>query len=312
MACTEAVIASVSASAAMAQNTVSRMIIGGSTGFRMMTALPRCAPPTRSMARAVVVVNSSMFARVPGPADFEAIEATISAYLTGVTEATAATIGIVGWPPQVIMLTFGALRCSCRFTGGQTNGPNDAGVKSTARIPASAYRGAWARCARAEVASNTRSGSSSRSSSQSTPPAEASTPRSLARCSPSDDGSTPTMYRTSTCSLRCSLASKSVPMLPGPTIAAVALPISSPCPRVALTSNCMQFSGRRRPEARGPGGAVLDSADVPSPYRALFAEPALRRLALADVCARLPQGMTSITLLLVAAQHASMTVAGLG
>jgi MFS family permease len=56
---------------------------------------------------------------------------------------------------------------------------------------------------------------------------------------------------------------------------------------------------------------VLDSADVPSPYRALFAEPALRRLAVADVCARLPQGMTSICLLLVAAQHASMTVAGL-
>jgi MFS family permease len=56
---------------------------------------------------------------------------------------------------------------------------------------------------------------------------------------------------------------------------------------------------------------MLDSADVPSPYRALFAEPALRRLAVADVCARLPQGMTSITLLLVAAQHASMTVAGL-
>jgi MFS family permease len=37
----------------------------------------------------------------------------------------------------------------------------------------------------------------------------------------------------------------------------------------------------------------------------------LRRLAVADVCARLPQGMVSITLLLVAAQHASMTVAGL-
>jgi MFS family permease len=29
------------------------------------------------------------------------------------------------------------------------------------------------------------------------------------------------------------------------------------------------------------------------------------------VCARLPQGMVSLTLLLVAAQHASMTVAGL-
>jgi MFS family permease len=37
----------------------------------------------------------------------------------------------------------------------------------------------------------------------------------------------------------------------------------------------------------------------------------LRTLAVADVCARIPQGMISITLLLVAAQHASMTVAGL-
>ena len=56
---------------------------------------------------------------------------------------------------------------------------------------------------------------------------------------------------------------------------------------------------------------MLNSLSVHSQYRALFAEPALRRLALADVCARLPQGMTSLTLLLVAAQHASMTVAGL-
>src|SRR5580693_10487437 len=46
-------------------------------------------------------------------------------------------------------------------------------------------------------------------------------------------------------------------------------------------------------------------------YRELFAQPVLRRLAVADVCARLPQGMVSITLLLVAAVHASMTVAGL-
>jgi MFS family permease len=46
-------------------------------------------------------------------------------------------------------------------------------------------------------------------------------------------------------------------------------------------------------------------------YRALLGQPVLRGLAVADVCARLPQGMVSITLLLVAAQHASMTVAGL-
>jgi len=33
-------------------------------------------------------------------------------------------------------------------------------------------------------------------------------------------------------------------------------------------------------------------------YRGLFAQPVLRRLAVADVCARLPQGMVSLTLLL--------------
>lgn len=46
-------------------------------------------------------------------------------------------------------------------------------------------------------------------------------------------------------------------------------------------------------------------------YRRLLAEPVLRRLAVADICARLPQGMVSITLLLVVAVHASMTTAGL-
>ena len=61
------------------QNTVSRMIIGGSTGLRMMIALPRAAPPTSATACDVVWVNSSMLARVPGPAEREATEATISA-----------------------------------------------------------------------------------------------------------------------------------------------------------------------------------------------------------------------------------------
>jgi MFS family permease len=56
---------------------------------------------------------------------------------------------------------------------------------------------------------------------------------------------------------------------------------------------------------------MVTVSSVAAPYRGLFAEPALRRLALADVCARLPQGMVSITLLLVTAQHASMTIAGL-
>jgi MFS family permease len=55
----------------------------------------------------------------------------------------------------------------------------------------------------------------------------------------------------------------------------------------------------------------VSTASVAAYYRGLFAEPVLRRLAVADACARLPQGMVSITLLLVAAQHASMAVAGL-
>jgi MFS family permease len=53
------------------------------------------------------------------------------------------------------------------------------------------------------------------------------------------------------------------------------------------------------------------SAVSAAAYRGLLAEPALRRLAIADACARLPQGMVSITVLLVAAEHASMAVAGL-
>ncbi len=56
---------------------------------------------------------------------------------------------------------------------------------------------------------------------------------------------------------------------------------------------------------------LASSVPVAAPYRGLLARPVLRRLAVADICARLPQGMVSITLLLVVAQHASMTVAGL-
>jgi len=58
---------------------VSRMMSGGSAGLRMMMALPLRAPPTCSMPCAVVRVNSSMFLRVPGPAEREDTVATISA-----------------------------------------------------------------------------------------------------------------------------------------------------------------------------------------------------------------------------------------
>ena len=57
---------------------MSRMISGGSAGFNTMMALPFFAPPSFSMARDVVSVNSSMLARVPGPALLLEMLATIS------------------------------------------------------------------------------------------------------------------------------------------------------------------------------------------------------------------------------------------
>jgi SAM-dependent methyltransferase/predicted MFS family arabinose efflux permease len=60
-----------------------------------------------------------------------------------------------------------------------------------------------------------------------------------------------------------------------------------------------------------PGDVSDVAAGRLSSYSRLFAVRGLRRLAVADLCARLPQGMLSITVVLVAAQHASMRVAGL-
>src|SRR3954462_2917906 len=124
-------MASRSASGGTAQKIVSRMIIGGSAGLRMMIALPCSAPPMDSTPAAVVRVNSSMLARVPGPADIDETEATISAYDTPpddrAARETAATIGIVAWQPQVIILTFVAVTCSSPLTGGTTAGPTAAG-----------------------------------------------------------------------------------------------------------------------------------------------------------------------------------------
>jgi hypothetical protein len=58
---------------------VLRINTGGSAGLRMISARPRCAPTTDCIAAAVVSVNSSMLARVPGPANFDEIDETISA-----------------------------------------------------------------------------------------------------------------------------------------------------------------------------------------------------------------------------------------
>ncbi len=72
------------------------------------------------------------------------------------------------------------------------------------------------------MASKTRSGRSL-ASSQSTPSAVAVRPWSAARFSPGLSGSMPIIQRGSITSERSSLYMRSVPMLPDPTIAAVAL-----------------------------------------------------------------------------------------
>ena len=78
MSLIDAVIASSSGSSTVRQCTVSRMISGGSAGLMTMMALPCWAPPTCSIPLAVVRVNSSIFLRVPGPADLLLTVATIS------------------------------------------------------------------------------------------------------------------------------------------------------------------------------------------------------------------------------------------
>ena len=120
-------------------------------------ALPCAAPPISSSARDVVRVNSSMFCRVPGPADADATVETISAYGTSAARLTAATIGVVAWPPQVTMLMLGASRCSARLTDGITLGPRAAGVRSMTGMPRPASAAACRTCTCALVASSARS-----------------------------------------------------------------------------------------------------------------------------------------------------------
>jgi len=74
-----------------------------------------------------------MFCLVPGPALFEAIVETISAYATSLTRSMAWTTGTVPWPPHVIMFTlFVTSVRSFMLTTGTASGPTAAGVMSIA------------------------------------------------------------------------------------------------------------------------------------------------------------------------------------
>ena len=176
----------------------------------------------------MVCVNSSMLARVPGPADLEATDATISAYATGTTDDTACTIGTVAWAPQLIMLMFMASTCSRKFTGGETSGPTAAGVRSTATMPASSSRGAAARCALADVASKTICGSSVAGEQPVHTLGRCLDPHRPGPLEPVRLDHAHDVLRPRSTSLRWSFASRSVPMLPGPMMAARALVLTRP------------------------------------------------------------------------------------
>ncbi len=213
-----------------------------------------------------------MLARVPGPADREEIEETISAYATKLTWLTAATIGTVAWPPHVTMLRFGAPRCSSRLTTGTQYGPTAAGVRSSTRTPVSFKHSQLCRWAPAEVASNTSliSAKFDIASRPSTPSAVVGTPIRLARARPSDSASIPTIAPISRCSaLRSTLIMRSVPMLPEPMIATGHFCALIMCPffvRMCSSRNDHDSRGRfvgiHRLDAGGPAAQHRGLIDV--------------------------------------------------
>ena len=84
-----------------------------------------------------------------------------------------------------------------------------------------------------------------------------------------------------------------------------------------LASDGKHCASANADSERQRGGRVSAPADTgcsvatAGSYGRLLSIPVLRGLAVADVCARLPQGMVTVTLLLTAAAHASMATAGL-
>ena len=246
---------------------MSRMISGGSAGLRTMIALPRLGAADLLDGRGGglgELVDVGAGARPGRLARRSRRRSRRSA--TGVTPATAATIGIVAWPPQVTMLTFGASRCSSRLTAGTTYGPIAAGreVDQPLAVRAQDAR-RWRRAPSAEVASKTISISSKsgmreqarrrrRRWSARRAAGRAPGRRSRGRCRPSRPSPG---ARDS----RRTLIIRSVPMLPEPMIATLALLMRS---RPSVVTNGhddraepgdrrLTTSCRRRPAPSGRG-----------------------------------------------------------
>ena len=194
------------------------MIIGGSAGLRMMIALPLSAPP---MVSTPVAGGAGELVDV-GAGARTGRERRDRGDDLGVRHRARrarprATIGIVAWPPQVIMLTFGASTCSSRLTGGITAGPTAAGRQVDGAD-------AGLLVARGVLAVHVGAGRLEDQVGQLVllqQPVDAlvaGLQTQLARPAPSPSlsGSTPIIQRGSTTSERSSLYIRSVPMLPGP------------------------------------------------------------------------------------------------
>ena len=249
----DASIASWSASSGIWQKIVSRMISGGSAGLRMMIALPRSAPPSTSTADDVVRVNSSMLARVPGPAERDATVATISAYGTvDRPRRRRSTIGMVAWPPQVTMLTFISSRCSVEVDDRDHVRPD--APPASGRRPGCPPRGSAG--ALRDVGVGRRRlehdvGQLVAARAASRRPRRRPRRRAGGRApDPRCRGRSPTMQRGSITSDRSSLNIRSVPMLPDPTIAAVARFVDSTTPACRSTAH--------RGERRVPPAETVD------------------------------------------------------
>ncbi len=112
---------------------VSRMIIGGSAGFKMMIALPRGGPADGLVTGGGLNELVDVGARA-SPAEEP------PAYDLGVGHLHDPrhpyTIGMVAAITQVIVLTFGASRCSRGFRRRDHRRTYAAGVRSMARVSA--------------------------------------------------------------------------------------------------------------------------------------------------------------------------------
>src|SRR5215207_7695692 len=130
-----------------------------------------------------------------------------------------------------------------------------AGVRSIICTPCGRSSSSCRRCALAEVASKTMSicGKTSMPSSPSTPSAVVGMPSRFARAKPSDAGSTPTMAPSSMCfAWRSILTMRSVPMLPGPTMAAFSFSLTSSLLSAHLEAGLTQALHLHRDGLPGP------------------------------------------------------------